>query len=472
MTVNLRHAFVSPKASDGDATRVQGPDWNAAHTLQQGPAALLGRSDATAGQAATAEVQLDPATMAFVGGKLSATGIAAGGFRAVPDGTEAAPGMAFASAPDTGLFKSVNGSYGAALSVSVRGIEQAEFIRRPAPYENSWLLLGSGAPVTTEGGDTYIATIGVQSFDWSGTTSCPVPINIGTVSATITDTITKTSLACMGELDKLDIYQSGGPVTVNRASGWRVRSPIPHAGVTLASSSCLTFTDPSNAIGGTVANHNCILVPPIAPGANGPATHSGIRFQGNHNAGSISSDASIGLSLIAGQGSGSGDVTIKGASTVLDTRVGSGGNVTVKRDGLTVAQFTAGNATVNFEFGMSGTNPLIRPVGSLGTAGLQLSSQGTGSIQFFTASGATEQVRVVHTASAVNRIHLTGGTAGNPPAIASTGADTDVDLRLQTQGAGGVVRFGTLTATADAPVTGYITIKDSTGTLRKLAVIA
>jgi hypothetical protein len=35
----------------------------------------------------------------------------------------------------------------------------------------------------------------------------------------------------------------------------------------------------------------------------------------------------------------------------------------------------------------------------------------------------------------------------------------------------GAVRFGTLTASADAPITGYITIKDSDGTVRKLAVI-
>lgn len=36
----------------------------------------------------------------------------------------------------------------------------------------------------------------------------------------------------------------------------------------------------------------------------------------------------------------------------------------------------------------------------------------------------------------------------------------------------GVVTFGTFTANADAPVTGYIQIKDSLGNVRKLAVIA
>jgi hypothetical protein len=51
------------------------------------------------------------------------------------------------------------------------------------------------------------------------------------------------------------------------------------------------------------------------------------------------------------------------------------------------------------------------------------------------------------------------------------GDSTDIDLELFPKGAG-KARFGTLTGSADAPVTGYITIKDAGGNLRKLAVIA
>lgn len=51
------------------------------------------------------------------------------------------------------------------------------------------------------------------------------------------------------------------------------------------------------------------------------------------------------------------------------------------------------------------------------------------------------------------------------------GNATDIDLELLPKGAG-KARFGTLTANADAPITGYITIKDAGGNLRKLAVIA
>jgi len=54
-------------------------------------------------------------------------------------------------------------------------------------------------------------------------------------------------------------------------------------------------------------------------------------------------------------------------------------------------------------------------------------------------------------------------------------AGTRVELRITAQvvydvgAATGM--FGAHTSTADAPVTGYITVKDETGTLRKLAVI-
>ena len=59
--------------------------------------------------------------------------------------------------------------------------------------------------------------------------------------------------------------------------------------------------------------------------------------------------------------------------------------------------------------------------------------------------------------------------------LSSTGiAGTDVDLALSPQNSigNGRVKFGTHVANADAPISGYIEIKDGNGTLRKLAVIS
>ena len=60
---------------------------------------------------------------------------------------------------------------------------------------------------------------------------------------------------------------------------------------------------------------------------------------------------------------------------------------------------------------------------------------------------------------------------GGAPQIAPIGDAADIDLRLSSKGAG-LVRYGVYAAQDDAPVTGYITIKDAGGALRKLAVIA
>lgn len=55
--------------------------------------------------------------------------------------------------------------------------------------------------------------------------------------------------------------------------------------------------------------------------------------------------------------------------------------------------------------------------------------------------------------------------------IEPKGTSTDIDLGLSPKGAG-LIRMGTLTASGDVAITGYITIKDSSGVTRKLAVIA
>ncbi|MFK3770778.1 hypothetical protein [Pseudomonas putida] len=58
----------------------------------------------------------------------------------------------------------------------------------------------------------------------------------------------------------------------------------------------------------------------------------------------------------------------------------------------------------------------------------------------------------------------------NFPTLSAAGPNANHDLALAPKGTGNV-RFGTLTASSDAPVVGYITIKDSGGVVRKLAVI-
>lgn len=78
-----------------------------------------------------------------------------------------------------------------------------------------------------------------------------------------------------------------------------------------------------------------------------------------------------------------------------------------------------------------------------------------------------------HQTNGVNFLQVANGANGSPVTLTAAigGTDTNLDLRFITQGTG-VLRFGTHTGNADAPITGYITIKDSGGTTRKLAVIS
>jgi hypothetical protein len=97
-------------------------------------------------------------------------------------------------------------------------------------------------------------------------------------------------------------------------------------------------------------------------------------------------------------------------------------------------------------------------------------AKGNGNHQFSTNNTGNLQLLVYDTASAVNSVQITGAATGGAPLVTVGGADTNIDLRLAPKGTGNV-RFGTLTATSDVAITGFIEIKDGAGNVRKLAVI-
>jgi hypothetical protein len=72
--------------------------------------------------------------------------------------------------------------------------------------------------------------------------------------------------------------------------------------------------------------------------------------------------------------------------------------------------------------------------------------------------------------SAANLLNFNNSVASSAPSISVVGTDTNIDLTLTPKGTGNV-RFGTYTGTISA-ITGYIEIKDSGGTVRRLAVVA
>jgi hypothetical protein len=107
-----------------------------------------------------------------------------------------------------------------------------------------------------------------------------------------------------------------------------------------------------------------------------------------------------------------------------------------------------------------------------------ITTKGVGYIAFAGGgSTSTQAFRVVTTnaASTGNLIAVQGAAAGSSPSIQAIsgagGSDANIDLTLTPKGTGNV-RFGTFTADMTLVVQGYIEVKDSGGTIRKLAVIA
>jgi hypothetical protein len=124
----------------------------------------------------------------------------------------------------------------------------------------------------------------------------------------------------------------------------------------------------------------------------------------------------------------------------------------------------------------TGGAPTISAQGSDTNASMVIRAKGTGTL-FLETIGASDvrlQPRGVRTlsvngaVSGVNYFSMTGSSAGNTPSLAVLGSDTDIDLALTPKGTGNV-RFGTYTGTILTP-TGYVEIKDSGGTIRRLLV--
>jgi len=121
-----------------------------------------------------------------------------------------------------------------------------------------------------------------------------------------------------------------------------------------------------------------------------------------------------------------------------------------------------GNATTG--------SPTISTQGSDTNISMQYLAKGSG-VHAFQTGSSFNQFRITATTSAVNYLAVTGAVAGAAPVMSATGSDTNIDLTLTPKGTGNV-RFGTYTASMALTVQGYIEIKDSGGTVRKLAVIA
>jgi hypothetical protein len=83
----------------------------------------------------------------------------------------------------------------------------------------------------------------------------------------------------------------------------------------------------------------------------------------------------------------------------------------------------------------STVSPVLEASGSATNVNGIVRTKGTGIIAFRTNT-VDEQLRVSHTASAVNYVQVTGAATGGNPTLSAQGSDADVGVTLNTKGSG------------------------------------
>jgi len=168
-----------------------------------------------------------------------------------------------------------------------------------------------------------------------------------------------------------------------------------------------------------------------------------------------------------------------GTQSLIGSTAGTATNLNLlwlTKGGSGLHQFATSGSSSNIQFQVSNTasavnyvqvtgaatggNVVISAQGSDTNVNMQFQRKGSGNFQF---SGSTYLGT-----NGANNLLFAGAATTLSPSMSAVGTDTDIDLTLTPKGAG-AVRFGTYTGTILTP-TGYITIKTSDGTTRRLLV--
>ena len=334
--------------------------------------------------------------------------------------------------------------------------------------------LSALATSITSGGTGY--TVGDVLTFVGGTASVVITATVTTVSSGVITAVTYSSGGAYSVIPSNPISVTGGTGSgaTFTVTSWGVSSPftITNAGSGYVEQPTVTFSGGGGsgaAAYATVGSGSVIR----SLGQTGTSslsffTPSGevlrLRDTGSTGTYVMVNTTASGANLVAqGATNASFGFNSNGTSAI---QFGTNGNT-----GNTQMQVAHTASAVNFvqvTGAATGLGPTISTQGSDANVGMAFRSKGSGFISF--GQDSTNQFEIIRTASAVNRLRVTGSTAGNAPIMASEGTDTNIDLALTPKGTG-LVRFGTRTASADAAITGYIEIRDSGGTIRRLAVI-
>ena len=449
-------------------------------------------------------------------GNLSVTGAGGTNFMVTP---------VYTTGPAVNYLRARGGPAGNASILDVQGNDTNAAIAFVSKGTGAIDLAAGSSGVNISNGGTVTAltrTSAGSVYTSQPTVAISAPTTAGGVQATATFTLT---------LAATPTVSAGG-------SGYTVGDVLSIVGGTSTQTATVTVATVSSGAVATVtiSNFGVYTVAPSNPASVTGGTGTGATF--NLSFGILSAtitNAGSGyveqptVSFSGGGGSGAAAYATVGATPYLKGIAGNLELQTAAGTGLRVQN--SGTSNVNFaaiQGNSTGANVLYSAAGSDANIGVTISSFGTSSITLRTNNSAQEQIRVAHTASAVNYVQVTGAATGNQAKISSQGSDTNVGLGLSMKGwqnisfysgnfgyeifrtaqststpanfistmavaAGsapyiapigtdtnidltltpkgtGVVQFGSYTASPLLAVAGYVTIKDSGGTTRRLLV--
>ena len=332
---------------------------------------------------------------------------------------------------------------------------------------------------------------------------------------------------------------SNNPVTIaSGGTGYTVGDTLTVVGGTsISGAATLTVNSVSGGVITAVFNLNFAgyTVLPTNPVSVTGGTGSGATFNLTYSLRSASgftiTNAGSGyveqptVSFSGGGGSGAAAYASVGSATTFKT-LGASLDFYTPNSAIGFRVADSGNTGGAYWAALAGTsgNAFLRSYGTAGTSYVDNGSANSLSFRTNAISAGTEQLRVAHTASAVNYVQVTGAATGGTPTISVQGSDANINLILNAKGSSsvlfqtagqnvfqatgsgivtnrllvtgtatgvapsmscvggdtnidltltpkgtGVVQFGTYTVGVLAP-TGYITIKDFGGTTRRLLV--
>jgi hypothetical protein len=337
--------------------------------------------------------------------------------------------------------------------------------------------MGLGTVVVASGGTGY--TVG-DVLTLSGGTGTAATVTVATLSGSAVATVTITTLGAYTILPSSPVTLTGGTgsgatLTVNT---WVIRTNsfnITNAGSGYVEQPTVSFSGGGGSGAAAYATVGSgTIVRSLGTNFDFYTPTGAVGFRVNDNQAGTTTPAFFSvngnntnafLNVLGGSGSNTGAYYIsRGTGQHSFTT-----NAQTSTEQLRVSHTASAVNYVQVTGAATGGSPVISAQGSDTAVGLSLVSKGSSNIGFYTNSASSGlQFIVLNAASVANRLTVTGSATGVSPVLGVNGSDTNIDLTLTPKGTG-LVRFGTYTAGAPT-ATGYISIKAADGTTYKLLV--